>query len=431
MATILHGHLHNLLAGIPQRDQKVFEVHRLTEEETALLTSSLETGNFIRVFPAVEIMRIVDCRHLTAIPPNTRFPVYLRDLHITGARIQELPDLSYLPDLEIADFRDNHIVSLKPDATFHANVRTIDLSYNKIRVIPDYAVFPGESIVDLSFNYLTVPSPDPLRFSTHHNEIPPRDEVRSVLYALDGTTGQWISPRTGSTLYVPFAEPFAEYPFAEYRIAANNQRPTVPKTNFYQGSQNVHGTTVQNSSLDAIQTIMTMAKTLRTLKGMALVNAVNTIFYKKILFIFPWPKKYSRIPNLHEWVVECTSVHSRLNVTFEGLLGAAWAVIEAHPFRETLRERLAEELHDAMGLCFTGRMTRVVNAMHGLVDGIRVSVSPRERLQAAAIQIVGRKASTSTKDVAALQQELISVIDDVPDITQGERDAWIEAFNDA
>ena len=425
------SNIRQLYAGMPCPAEKVFEVHSLSEDDTVALSASLDTGEFIRVFPSVEIVRLVNCRHLAKLPPNTRFPLSLRDVYITGTRIQELPDLSYLTNLEVADFRDNHVEQLfSAHNSFNANVRTIDLSYNKIHVISDYAVFPGESIVDLSFNFLTVPSPDAMRFSTHHNEIPPREAVRSILYAFDSATETWVSPRTGATM--PPVQNFLPMSLYPHVYPHDVPRPTI---NVYQGSQNVHNSSVQKSSSDAICAIMNMAKELErtrrtnALTGMSLVRAVNTIFYKKVLFIFKWPIKFASTPNLHDWVINCTSVHSRMNVTFEELLGAVWAVIETHSFRDTLRERLAEELRDAMGLCFTGRMTRVINSLQGLVDGIRIVVSPRERLQAAAAQIVKRKATT--KDVDALQHELVGVIDDVPDITQSERDAWIDAFNDA
>jgi hypothetical protein len=179
---------------------------------------------------------------------------------------------------------------------------------------------------------------------------------------------------------------------------------------------------------------MSMAKELeksgtkKTLTGHDLVHAVNSIFYVRFCYIFAIPK-FHRIPNIRDWVLNCTDVHSRMNVTFEELLGATWSVIDAHPFRKTLRERMAEELREAMGMCFTGRMTRIVNALQGLVDGIHITVSPRERLQAAAAQIVSRKVNGVSDP--SLKQELVDVLNDVPDITPAERDAWIEAFDDA
>ena len=59
---------------------------------------------------------------------------------------------------------------------------------------------------------------------------------------------------------------------------------------------------------------------------------------------------------------------SRSQRIFEDVLVAVWNVVRNHKDKDELIRRLAEEIHEGVGQCNTGRITRLVNALRGFVD---------------------------------------------------------------
>ena len=59
---------------------------------------------------------------------------------------------------------------------------------------------------------------------------------------------------------------------------------------------------------------------------------------------------------------------NRSQRVFEGVLVAVWNVIRSHKDKDEMIRRLAEEIHEGVGQCNTGRVTRLVNALRGFVD---------------------------------------------------------------
>ena len=80
-------------------------------------------------------------------------------------------------------------------------------------------------------------------------------------------------------------------------------------------------------------------------------------------------------------------------------------------------------------MCFTGRATRLLNALQGFVDGVHVGVSKREAMQARITAILARLNGRPTADVRGLRDELDEALSDGGCDT-AEREAWRSAFDD-
>ena len=77
-------------------------------------------------------------------------------------------------------------------------------------------------------------------------------------------------------------------------------------------------------------------------------------------------------------------------------------------------------------MCFTGRMTRLVNALQGIVEGVHVGVSGREQLQARVAVVMAHPDAPGSRD------QLLAALDDAAAVlASGEREAWLSAFDDA
>jgi len=78
------------------------------------------------------------------------------------------------------------------------------------------------------------------------------------------------------------------------------------------------------------------------------------------------------------------TVHSMHSMTMKEIIKRVWTIIALQPDPEKkkcMAKVFRDELYEGRGLCFTGRFTRVVNSLCGLVDGIRIEIAPMERLQ--------------------------------------------------
>jgi len=86
-------------------------------------------------------------------------------------------------------------------------------------------------------------------------------------------------------------------------------------------------------------------------------------------------------------------------------------IIIHHEHKEGLIERLKEELTEAMGMCFTGRMNRLVNSLSGIVEGIKVSFSIEEQIQLESQKIIERL-NNKTITLKKAKEEMLEIFND-------------------
>ena len=104
-------------------------------------------------------------------------------------------------------------------------------------------------------------------------------------------------------------------------------------------------------------------------------------------------------------------IHSLHQITFAQLFEKVVRIIIHHEHKEGLIERLREELTDAMGLCFTGRMNRLVNSLSGIVEGIKVSFSIEEQIQLESQQIIERL-NNKIISLEKAKEEMVEIFND-------------------
>lgn len=104
-------------------------------------------------------------------------------------------------------------------------------------------------------------------------------------------------------------------------------------------------------------------------------------------------------------------IHSLHQITFAQLFEKVVRIIIHHEHKEGLIERLREELTEAMGLCFTGRMNRLVNSLSGIVEGIKVSFSIEEQIQLESQKIIERL-NTKTITLEKAKEEMLEIFND-------------------
>jgi hypothetical protein len=115
-------------------------------------------------------------------------------------------------------------------------------------------------------------------------------------------------------------------------------------------------------------------------------------------------------PSVLEWF-NSTEIHSLHQITFATLFEKVVRIIIHHEHKEGLIERLREELTEAMGLCFTGRMNRLVNSLSGIVEGIKVSFSIEEQIQLESQKIIERL-TQKTITLEKAKEEMVEIFND-------------------
>ena len=77
---------------------------------------------------------------------------------------------------------------------------------------------------------------------------------------------------------------------------------------------------------------------------------------------------------------ENKDVHFHLQLTFEEILTFVWDRIRVHPDRPEILKVLDFEMQDALCMCPTGRITRLVNSLNGFDPDVQLTISDNEQL---------------------------------------------------
>ena len=211
----------------------------------------------------------------------------------------------------------------------------------------------------------------------------------------------------------------------------------------YTHNQSVHGTEVQKGAREALSRVYELARPHPVLPKTELLKQLRESLYRpeagdgwwrRVLGMLRWiPWRPSSTASWRSIVASCDDEETAYGgrYTYCELLERVWAVIERHEHRELLRTRLRQEVDEGVGMCFTGRATRLLNALHGVVDGVHLGVSERDAMQARISRIIARRVPGIDEETkSGLRKELEQAIDECKSVMPGERDAWLEAFDD-
>lgn len=202
--------------------------------------------------------------------------------------------------------------------------------------------------------------------------------------------------------------------------------------NVLDSDQTVHITSINHGVLDAIQVIQKESGKYPLVK-----DPIYALFHSEKRTYWQYWKGMlspSRIYLEHEiqrWSRD-TTTHSVHRLTFMDLFQKIMTIVENHPSKEDMKMRVKTELTDSIGLCFTGRINRLVNALMGFVDGIRVGLSVKEETQLKISAIVKKLMDKKIKKKEAKKemQELFLGLIEEESITQSYRDANLAALDD-
>jgi hypothetical protein len=137
-------------------------------------------------------------------------------------------------------------------------------------------------------------------------------------------------------------------------------------TGVYNDSQNVHDHNIQESIKNSIYSIMNDKLTIDN-------DTVNQqILEDNVL-------ETTTKQQLVEYITD-KCVHSNYQITFQELLTNVWQRITTHTDSLEIKKILNTEMKDGLCMCFTGRLSRLVNCLNGFYDDIYIKIHDNQQI---------------------------------------------------
>jgi Leucine-rich repeat (LRR) protein len=274
--------------------------------------------------------------HIEKIPLEIQYLIHLIKLSFSKNKIKEIPkEIQYLTQLTVLYLYDNHIEKIPLEIQYLIQLIELSFSKNKIKEIPKEIQY----LTQLTTLYL---------YDNQIREIPLEIiNLRNLTYL-----NCYINPLENLTNPVI------------YRFITQIENKHKHIYNIHNDTQNVHSASIQRSLKDSIFNL------LKQLKG---------------------PYKYNYLDDLiltqqtKEQLIEysnCTDIHTQLECTFEELLNAIFYEINSFDLEKQIsaKKRINEEMLDGLCMCFTGRISRLVNSLSGLSEKVSIKISDNEEI---------------------------------------------------
>lgn len=200
---------------------------------------------------------------------------------------------------------------------------------------------------------------------------------------------------------------------------------THQENNVLSSSQTVHISSINNCVIQAIEIIKKeyihyplIRNPIDALLNGEPTNSVNS-------------ELSSLRQNIKRWNNDPTQ-HSVHRITFKELFGMIMTIIENHLSKDDMKERLITELMESQGLCFTGRINRMVNALVGFMDHIQVGLSVKEETQLKITALIKKLIDKKIKKEKAKEEmmELFSGLGEEDNISDSYKQANLEALDE-
>ena len=183
-----------------------------------------------------------------------------------------------------------------------------------------------------------------------------------------------------------------------------HQRDQNKESTTYANTQNVHLPSVQKSLRDSLLSILDY----KPIRNDALQNDINVIASNL--------KLTRKVKN--KLVKACTdqvtiSINSNTEVTLRDILIHVYAICQDETDKEkqsSMMDILREEINDGIDICFTGKVTRIVNALNGFYKDVKVGISRNEEISNSIIAIRKKYATMYNNNIETYISECIPVV---------------------
>jgi Leucine-rich repeat (LRR) protein len=272
-------------------------------------------------------LQIIDCHknRLTSLP-EWQHLTNLQQIHCRSNQLTSLPEWQHLTNLQKIYCSFNQLASL-PEWQHLTNLQTINCYNNRLTSLPGWRHLADLRIIYCSYNKLT--------------SLP---------------VG-WV--RLRNLIYIEYFGNPIEYIPPNLRRIIQGQRTGQ---NIYMDPQSVHNHNIQLSLQKSIEYLIKDKPDI-SISQME-IEITNECIVHELLLDYCNDK----------------TIHNILNVTFEEILNSIWSKIRVSEYKDEIIKILNIEMLDAECMCFTGRLTRLVNCLNGFDDNIKIEIDNNEQM---------------------------------------------------
>jgi Leucine-rich repeat (LRR) protein len=271
---------------------------------------------------------------INEIPKEIQFLIQLNHLNLYVNKIKEIPkEIQFLIQLTELFLGHNKIKEIPSEIQFLTQLINLCLDHNKLKKIPSEIQF----LTQLIHLYL------------HNNQI---EELPLEIINLRNLIYFYYYNNPIENFLNPVINRFI------------NRIKNKQIYNIHNDTQNVHSSSIQQSIKDSIFNLLKQLK--GPYKRNYLDDSILTQQTKEQLI------EYSN----------CIDVHTQLECTFEELLNAVFYEIQFFDSEKQIsaKKRINEEMLDGLCMCFTGRISRLVNSLSGLSEKVSIKISENEEI---------------------------------------------------
>jgi hypothetical protein len=358
----------------------------------------------------------------------------LKELIIDESNIVTVPNIDFLTELRVLEITNSNVSRL-PD-TFPKSLVSINLSGNMLNETQfKLTNFPkGVSVILFNNMYVNKPKLEGgymICYGTQHHNKTPRNITNYTIQQSDAIEAlrQANAIRNANNAQHFIYNPRLDVPIVQLAPILNNTTTNATPAMF-NSSQTVHITSICNSVKQSIEHIISLTDKYQKHRKQDFIDSfIKHIVNKNA------SKSNSKIlrETIHMWCND-TSIHTKTGITYGELFARIWLLVKDLPNRDDYLENIRIEINDSIGMCFTGRLNRLVNSLIGFIDGIVVGISIKEQLQLEINKILSELTSNKI-DYDTCKKHITDLFEnhDVkedPEITDYYKNAWLDALND-
>ncbi len=347
----------NRLRSIPETigDLHYLEILYLSRNQLTYIPDSI--GNLRKL----KILRIDD-NQLTEIPTTIGNLMSLQELRLNDNQLTIIPNTLYnLSNLKILSLSNNQLSNISDEIRNMTSIEYLLLGKNNLTNIPDQITnLINIRHLDLRQNHLTTL---PIELGNLIN-ICYLDLSQNQLRTLPASISRFLRRLLTIGEFIYDQNPYEYIPPQIQRIL-DGQR--LRNNIVYNDNQSVHNTNIQESFRRSVEK-------LTSTPGLNKDELIRIISENSILT--------DRVKSQLFEYIEDTEPHITLNVNFLEVAQSVFKRIIDQPdiVKDEIFRVLNQEMTDALCMCFTGRITRLVNSLNGFDMDVQLQISLNEQL---------------------------------------------------
>jgi hypothetical protein len=368
------------------------------------------------IAPAAELrdcmrIRVHNCHGITRVPDAIERFGWLEVLHLTHCSIP-VCDGGFPASLRTLTISYCQLSVFEPRCLNVARMASIDLSHNRLTSVPKIlGEFEGRLSIDHNELWFTQYSWLPYHRVVEAHEL-------MVAYRLNLLSTERVNAAVEmlSRKRLP-AESAALAAFVNLEF---DERTRYLK-NTHANTQNVHLVSVQTSTQRSIELVMALPLPL----PLSPPHETETKAYEAAVEALSLsPGAAGKVRQLCAAGVK----HPQHGVAFSDLLVRVHAIASRHEHSATVLQILRDEVEAGLETCLTGLMSRMVGALSGFVDGVKVTISSREELSNAVLVVRRSGAARYGNSDAYLTEVTPVVLQLLEDfcVPEPEHESWLQ-----